>query len=368
VTDIGGMNISRIAFSAPLLVGIAFLQASCGDSSGPGKVATAIVAISATSLTAAPGAPVAEPPSVVVSDQDNRPLAGVHVIFTVTSGGGSITGANVTTDVNGVATVGSWTLGPSEGSNTLTATAGNLPPVTFTASGANPCIPATTHTLGTTTNGELTRADCSFSDGSFVDFYAVTLSTAGTVVFNQTSSTFNTFLILFDIDANLIGINDNLSATSSDSRIKAILPAGTYVVGANSWDVNITGAYKLISSVDGGGNVTNCEVVFLVKGSASSESLQTTDCPRNTNFYEDRYIIFLTAGQSITASMNSSTIDSFLSIYASGNATPLAQNDDKDGTTKDSLLPFTAPGDGFYFVVTGSTSAGVTGAYSFSVQ
>ncbi len=362
------MKISRIAFSAALLVGLAFLQTSCGDSSGPGTVATTIVANSSTTLTAAPGAPVAVPPSVIVTDQNNKPMAGVHVIFAVTSGGGSITGGNVTTDVNGVATVGSWTLGASEGSNTLTATAGNLPPVTFTASGTDPCVPATTHTIGATTNGELTKADCSYSDGSFVDFYAVTLSTAGTVVFNQTSSTFDTFLILYDINANLIGINDDLSTTSSDSRIKAILPAGTYVVGANSFDVNITGSYKLISSADGGGNVTNCEVVFLVKGSASTESLQTTDCPRNTNFYEDRYIIYLKAGQSITASMNSSTIDSFLSIYASGNATALAQNDDRDGTTKDAQLPFTAQADGFYFVVTGSTSAGVTGAYSFSVQ
>jgi hypothetical protein len=364
------MKISRIAISAPLLAGIAFLQASCGDSSGPGNVATAIVANSSTTLTAAPGAPVAEPPSVIVSDQNNRPLAGVHVIFAVTSGGGAITGGNVTTDVNGVATVASWTLGASEGPNTLTATAGSLPPVVFTANGADPCVPSTAHALGTTTNGELTRADCSFSDGSFVDFYAVTLSTAGTVVFNQTSSTFNTFLILYDFDANLIGINDNLSATSSDSRIKAILPAGTYVVGANSWDVNITGAYKLTSLADGGGNVTNCEVVFLVKGSASSESLQTTDCARtgSTGSYEDRYLIFLTADQAMTVSMNSSAIDSYLAIYAPGNATPLGQNDDKDATTKDAQLAFTPTATGFYFIAATSGSVGATGAYSFTIQ
>ena len=361
------MKKSRTALTAPLLIGIALLQASCGDSSGPGKVATSVVAISPTTLTAAPGADVDDRPSVVVKDQNDQPMAGVHVIFAVASGGGSVTGSNVTTDVNGVATVGSWTLGSAEGTNTLTATAASLPPVLFTANAADPCV-LYPHTLGSTTNGELTRSDCSYSDGSFVDFYAVTLSTAGTVVFNQTSSAFDAFLILYDVDANLIGINDNLSTSSSDSRIKAILPAGTYVVGANSLAVNVTGTYQLRSSVDGGGNVTNCEVVFVVKGSASTESLQATDCPRNTNFYEDRYIIYLTAGQSITAAMNSSAIDSFLSIYASGNATALVQNDDKDGTTKDALLPFTAPSEGFYFVVAGSTSAGITGAYSLSVQ
>lgn len=58
------------------------------------------------------------------------------MVFTVGSGGGSITGGEATTDPNGVARVGSWTLG-SAGTNTLIATVagegitGN--PVTFTA-------------------------------------------------------------------------------------------------------------------------------------------------------------------------------------------------------------------------------------------
>src|SRR5205085_2214735 len=42
-----------------------------------------------------------------------------------------------TTSTSGVATVGSWTLSPTAGSNTLTATSGSLSgsPVTFTATG-----------------------------------------------------------------------------------------------------------------------------------------------------------------------------------------------------------------------------------------
>src|SRR5207249_6149902 len=40
-----------------------------------------------------------------------------------------------TTDASGIATVGSWTLGTSAGTNTLTATSSGLSPVTFTATG-----------------------------------------------------------------------------------------------------------------------------------------------------------------------------------------------------------------------------------------
>jgi hypothetical protein len=60
-------------------------------------------------------------PTVLVKDASGNPAPGKTVTFAVTSGGGSVTGAVATTDANGVASVGSWTLG-SSGPNTLTAT------------------------------------------------------------------------------------------------------------------------------------------------------------------------------------------------------------------------------------------------------
>jgi len=56
----------------------------------------------------------------------NGPVAGVQVTFAPVTGSGSVTGGTATTDANGVATVGSWTLSPAPGINTLKATAGAL--------------------------------------------------------------------------------------------------------------------------------------------------------------------------------------------------------------------------------------------------
>jgi hypothetical protein len=67
----------------------------------------------------------------------------VVVTFAVTGGGGSATGTNATTGANGIATAGSWTLGLSPGTNTLTATVPGLPVVTFTAIATSGGIPAT---------------------------------------------------------------------------------------------------------------------------------------------------------------------------------------------------------------------------------
>ena len=74
-------------------------------------------------------------PSIIIKDANGNPVSGVSVTFAVASGNGTITGATATTNASGIATVGSWTLGTSAGSNTLTATSAGLTgsPVTFTA-------------------------------------------------------------------------------------------------------------------------------------------------------------------------------------------------------------------------------------------
>src|SRR5205823_11540339 len=57
--------------------------------------------------------------------------------FAPAVGSGSVTGGTQTTNGSGIATVGSWTLSTTAGTNTLTATSSGLTgsPVTFTAEG-----------------------------------------------------------------------------------------------------------------------------------------------------------------------------------------------------------------------------------------
>jgi lysophospholipase L1-like esterase len=61
---------------------------------------------------------------VLVTDAGGKGVPNVTVAFTIRSGAGSITGANPVTDVSGIATLGSWTLGIS--GNSLFATVNGL--------------------------------------------------------------------------------------------------------------------------------------------------------------------------------------------------------------------------------------------------
>jgi hypothetical protein len=354
------MKLLRTIVSSLAPVGLLLLQVSCGggDASGPGKVVSKITAHSSTTVTAPPGAQVTELPSVLVSDASGNPLAGIPVTFTVTSGGGTVTGGGATSDASGLATVGSWTLGTGAGANTLSAATGSLPQITFTA-----CATAI-HTLGSTVDDQLSLSDCQLSDGSFVDFYTVNIPTTGTYIFNQTSTAFDTYLAFLSSANVLIGINDDFG--SSDSRIKAIVPAGSYILGANSFSPNVTGKYSL-TSVASTAQVTNCEDVFVQKGISTAQSLQSTDCS-TAGFLSDEYVIFLTAGQAITVDMTSSALDSYLEIRPNGSASVLVSNDNVNGTTLDAEVAFIAPTTGFYIIVAASKTAGATGDYTFSIQ
>ena len=111
---------------------------SSGWRSRSSGAAASIAVFAGDNQTAKAGTDVPIPPSVIVKDANGNPVAGVTVNFGVSSGGGNATGFTTTTGTNGVATVGSWTLGPTPGTNnnTLSATAAGVTGgVTFTATG-----------------------------------------------------------------------------------------------------------------------------------------------------------------------------------------------------------------------------------------
>jgi hypothetical protein len=123
-----------------------------------GRVRIVVVAGGAASMsisstnpqTGTAGANVTYPPAALVVDQYGNPVPGVTVRFKIASGGGKLTynggplsdSVDVATGANGIATVESWKLGNTAGSNTVQATSPGLNTLTYTATGA-PGTPTT---------------------------------------------------------------------------------------------------------------------------------------------------------------------------------------------------------------------------------
>ena len=87
------------------------------------------------SAVAATAVPIA--PAVQVTDSSGLPVQFVTVHFSTAVGSGQLTDSVQTTDGEGVATVGSWTLGGELGMNRLLASVNGLPRVEFHATGTS---------------------------------------------------------------------------------------------------------------------------------------------------------------------------------------------------------------------------------------
>lgn len=114
-----------------------FASATSGPVAVGVGAAVSIEAVEGGGQSATVNTAVAVSPAVVIRDSEGNGVPGVPVVFSVTGGGGSVTGATAATGADGIARVGSWKLGTDAGENTLRARvegadlAGN--PVSFAA-------------------------------------------------------------------------------------------------------------------------------------------------------------------------------------------------------------------------------------------
>jgi len=117
--------------------------AGCGGSTAPqsgGSVdlheapPASIVIYSGNDQTGPAGSQLLDPLCTNVLDAAGHRLHGIVVTYAVASGSGAIGSPTTpTTDPNGIATSGLWTLGPGTGAQTVTASAVGAGSVTFTA-------------------------------------------------------------------------------------------------------------------------------------------------------------------------------------------------------------------------------------------
>jgi hypothetical protein len=341
-----------------------------------GTVAPATMnANNATTQTAPAGTQTSVPPSVIVRSGSGAGVAGVTVTFTITAGGGSIIGPNtVVTNSSGVATVGGWTLGSTPGTNTMTASipqtgvTGN--PVTFTATGTDPCATFTTFVIPSSVNGSLTSSDC-VSSNQAVDKYRTVLNSASIFHLQYSSSSY----------APLLGTNLGVTfsgTTSAPVSWVFYVPSGTY-----DWDVTgdgtgLLGTYTFSSSTT---VPTGCPNRFLVKGidvtniplnSTSSCSYTGSSIGAAGTRNMDFFWVRLPVGESITVEMQAA-FDTALELKRGSctTGTLVASNDDiATGTNSNSRLTFTAPSgqtSTLYSICATTFTAGASGTYRLIV-
>jgi hypothetical protein len=338
------------------------------QATGTAQVPTTLTAVSSVMQLAPAGTAVPAPPSVRLADQGGQPVAGVQVTFAVTVGGGTLTGATATTNAAGVATVGSWKLGPAAGPNQVTATVAGLTPVIFLATGTptgDPCKTSVTYTPGTTVSGSLATTDCRLSTGEYVDFYDTSLPSAQALTFNMSSTAVNSWLELYDAAGNLAGFNDDASTGNNNAALRVFAPAGAYFLLASSLTAGETGPYQISSSALSGN--TSCSLPWVIPNVVIAGSVSSTDCS-SAGYFSDGYLVVLRPGQTLTVGMQSTAVDAYLGLVALSSNTVVASDDDSGGGNN-ALMSYTYKGTttAVFYIDAGTYGLGETGSYTLTV-
>ena len=129
------MRKSRSLASLGMTTAVALAILAACDSTKP-KPAVDIVFGGGNGQSGVAGAALSNPPVAKAVDVDGGGVAGVTITWVVSVGGGSVATTSSTTDGEGKATPGSWTLGNIAGTNALSAsTVGIEKTLTFLATG-----------------------------------------------------------------------------------------------------------------------------------------------------------------------------------------------------------------------------------------
>jgi hypothetical protein len=315
---------------------------SCDD--GPPSVAKVTVTSPVTQLSVGRTTQLA----AKIEDRDGNVLTGRGVTWT--------------SSANGIARVSATGVvtGAGEGSVTITAASeGQTGTVVMTI--VEPCDDALPITVGETVSGQLTLADCELSDETLADRYALTLDVDTPVQIDLASAAFDAVLVLTTRSNSVIAFDDD-GAGNLNARLDTTLAAGRYIIWANAFNPEETGAYTL--SV-GSTAVAQCPTVGQIAiGQTVSNELATTDCLLGDGTYADGWQFTLNARTGVIADLRSTAVDAFV-LITDAQGRRLGFNDD-GGAQTNSLLELTLD-PGSYHVWANTFYAGQTGTYTLAL-
>ena len=162
-TSIGSWRLGTTAGSQSVTVSASGLPTRIYTVNATPDVATALTLIAGASQTALAGAALPVAPRVRLLDQFGNGVGAQSVVWTVTSGGGTLSGAaTVSTDASGFANAPTWTLGRRGGVQELTAANGGISQIFFAA--VQTSFGVTLRYVGTPPTGAIAQAFTNAAD------------------------------------------------------------------------------------------------------------------------------------------------------------------------------------------------------------
>tara|TARA_B100001750_G_C15521756_1_gene612205 strand:- start:999 stop:3248 length:2250 start_codon:yes stop_codon:yes gene_type:complete len=220
---------------------------------------------------------------------------------------------------------------------------------------------------GTPFTADFPKSACQLERGTPVDFYTLEVVEGSEQVTLNLTAPYDTYLALYDMECNLIQLNDD-GGEGLNSRITQLLEPGSYLVGASSFSVNGAGDFTLTASCtepfDQAALCNDCVISEAECGAETTGTFPESGCPRETGENVDLYMIDLPPeGGRLILALQSPDFPPYLEVYDEGCVTIAAA-----GTAGDTARLSVESFGGSIFVGVSSTAIGSAGSFTLSVE
>ncbi len=258
----------------------------------------------------------------------------------------------------------------------VTAFAGLAAAAGLTAALAASPASAQAIAVGQSINGELTTSDRQLGDGSYFDCYELQTRAGQQVQIDQSSSAFDSFLMVRRGGCNNLGdviAHDDDGGPGLDSRLVLQGDGTVWAIIANSVGGGETGRYQLRVSAAGSGPTPAAATprsahASISVGQSVNGALRSSDPRLSDGSHFNCYNLQTRAGERLQIDQISSAFDSYLIIRRGGCDNPgviIAEDDDGGGNLNSRIVQ---QGDGgLWAVIVNSLSANETGPYQLQV-
>jgi len=228
---------------------------------------------------------------------------------------------------------------------------------------AAPPIASRSIAWGASLGDTLGTDDGRIADRGFAHRYDIELRAGDALEALLTSVNFDAYLILVGPGGERVAEDDDGAMSGTNARIRYVAPVpGTYRLFATTFSEGGTGAYTLML---GQGFDSTSRAERVEAGRLVSARLESGDEQGDGGGLQDRYVFAAETGTQVTATLRSTSFDSFLSVL-DPTGYGFAQDDDSAGGL-DAQLSFVSTREGDYtFIVTSYDES--SGDYTFEVS
>jgi hypothetical protein len=217
---------------------------------------------------------------------------------------------------------------------------------------------------GRSVEGSLESGPCRLGDGSFIEFYELSVPAPMMLDFNL-SAAFDTYLFIYEASCIVLATNDDCSEDDRNSCLSIGLPEGTFYVGVNSYDGGVTGPYTLQVSGSECNLCASCKAGDIACDTTLTGSLESEDCQGEEGARIDMWTLEVAEQSDFVIRLESEDFDPLVRVL-DGACVPVAENDDCDDTRNACLRLTLDPGT--YTVAATTFFAEGVGSYELEVS